>query len=58
MDEILTERSDGVLRVQLNRPAKLNAMTAAMYIALAEIFSPVKSNIGPTGEWSPGIHFG
>src|ERR1700743_3879488 len=38
MDEILTERSDGVLRVELNRPAKLNAMTAAMYIALAEIF--------------------
>jgi enoyl-CoA hydratase/carnithine racemase len=36
MEEIITERSDSVLRVQLNRPAKKNAMTVAMYAALAE----------------------
>jgi len=36
MSEILTERSGGVLTVQLNRPAKKNAMTSAMYLALAE----------------------
>jgi enoyl-CoA hydratase/carnithine racemase len=37
MDEIVTERSEGILRVQLNRPDKLNAMTSSMYIRLAEI---------------------
>ncbi len=37
MDEIVTERSDGVLRVQLNRPEKLNAMTSGMYLELADI---------------------
>src|SRR5271163_277416 len=36
MDEIITELSDNVLRVQLNRPSKKNAMTGAMYAALAE----------------------
>src|SRR5580692_3486907 len=39
MDEIITERSASVLRVQLNRPAKRNAMTSNMYVALAEIFA-------------------
>jgi enoyl-CoA hydratase/carnithine racemase len=37
MDEIITERSEGILRVQLNRPAKRNAMTARMYVTLADI---------------------
>jgi len=36
MEEIITELSDSVLRVQLNRPSKKNAMTVAMYAALAE----------------------
>jgi enoyl-CoA hydratase/carnithine racemase len=36
MEEILTELSGNVLRVQLNRPSKKNAMTLAMYAALAE----------------------
>jgi enoyl-CoA hydratase/carnithine racemase len=36
MTEILTERSANILRVQLNRPAKKNAMTAAMYIGMAD----------------------
>ena len=38
MSDIVTERSNGILRVELNRPAKKNAMTAAMYTSLAEIF--------------------
>ncbi|MBV9924071.1 MAG: enoyl-CoA hydratase [Acidobacteria bacterium] len=37
MSEILTERSGSILRVTLNRPAKKNAMTSAMYNALADI---------------------
>src|SRR5262249_15188294 len=38
MSDINTERSASILRVELNRPAKKNAMTAAMYTRLAEIF--------------------
>ncbi len=41
MDEILTDRADGIIRVQLNRPAKKNAMTSRMYVTLAEIFDEV-----------------
>ena len=36
MNEVLTERSGSILKVQLNRPAKKNAITTAMYVALAE----------------------
>ena len=39
MDEIITERSASVLRVQLNRPAQKNAMTSSMYVTLADIFT-------------------
>src|SRR6266849_1108963 len=39
MNDIITERSDSVLRIQLNRPASKHAMTSAMYIALAEVFN-------------------
>src|SRR6202040_3013104 len=39
MDEIVTERAGSVLRVQLNRPAKKNAMTSSMYVTLAGIFN-------------------
>jgi enoyl-CoA hydratase/carnithine racemase len=39
MEEIVTERTGSILRVQLNRPTKLNAMTSAMYVALADIFN-------------------
>jgi enoyl-CoA hydratase/carnithine racemase len=39
MDEILTERSENVLRVQLNRPMKRNAMTSRMYATLADVFN-------------------
>jgi enoyl-CoA hydratase/carnithine racemase len=37
--DIITELSDGILRVELNRPEKLNAMTSSMYAKLADIFS-------------------
>jgi enoyl-CoA hydratase/carnithine racemase len=38
MSDIVTERSGAILRVELNRPAKKNAMTAAMYTGLADTF--------------------
>jgi len=39
MEEIITERSDGILRVELNRPSRKNAMTVGMYLALADILN-------------------
>jgi len=39
MDEIITEQSGNIFRVELNRPAKKNAMTSRMYEALADIFN-------------------
>src|SRR3979411_851579 len=39
MADIVTERAGSVLRIQLNRPTKRNAMTSAMYVALAGIFN-------------------
>ena len=39
MSDILTERSESVLRVQLNRPEKKNAMTSNMYVTLAELLN-------------------
>ena len=35
--EITTEAAAGVLRIQMNRPTKKNAMTFAMYAAIAEL---------------------
>ncbi len=37
--EIVTDRSGSVLRVQLNRPAKKNAMTFNMYATLADLLN-------------------
>jgi enoyl-CoA hydratase/carnithine racemase len=39
MNELLNERCGSILKVQFNRPAKKNAMTAAMYIGLADLLS-------------------
>jgi enoyl-CoA hydratase/carnithine racemase len=39
MNKIVTERSEGVLRIELNRPAKRNAMNSSMYATLADIFN-------------------
>ena len=38
MSDILSERSGAIVRVTLNRPAKKNAMTSEMYVALAGVF--------------------
>jgi enoyl-CoA hydratase/carnithine racemase len=46
MTEIVTEHSDGVLRVELNRPAKRNAMTMGMYMALADVFTAAAKDEG------------
>ena len=39
MSDIITERTDGIVRVQLNRPAQKNAMTSSMYTSLADILN-------------------
>jgi enoyl-CoA hydratase/carnithine racemase len=39
MVDIITEHADRILGVQFNRPTKRNAMTSAMYVALAGIFN-------------------
>jgi enoyl-CoA hydratase/carnithine racemase len=39
MDDIITEQSGSVLRVQLNRPTRKNAMTSSMYATLANVFN-------------------
>ena len=39
MSDIIKERSGSILRVQLNRPAKKNAMTMSMYVTLADILN-------------------
>ncbi|MCW3100774.1 MAG: enoyl-CoA hydratase [Chthonomonadaceae bacterium] len=39
MSEIITERSGSILRVQLNRPEKKNAMTMSMYATLADLLN-------------------
>jgi len=44
MDEIITELSGSILRVELNRPAKRNAMTSSMYVVLADIFNDTAKN--------------
>jgi enoyl-CoA hydratase/carnithine racemase len=37
MSDLVVERSGNILSVQLNRPAKKNAMTSSMYITMAEL---------------------
>src|SRR6266567_4948187 len=39
MSDIITECSGNILRIQLNRPERKNAMTSAMYITLADLFN-------------------
>ena len=39
MNEIITEQSGPILCVELNRPAKRNAMTSSMYATLADVFN-------------------
>ena len=45
MSDIIAERSENILNIQLNRPTKKNAMTSNMYITMAEILEDaVKSD--------------
>jgi enoyl-CoA hydratase/carnithine racemase len=46
MGEIITDRSQSILRVELNRPAKKNAMTSRMYVMLADIFNEAAEDDG------------
>ncbi|HJZ96487.1 MAG TPA: enoyl-CoA hydratase [Candidatus Solibacter sp.] len=39
MSDIITERSASILRVQLNRPDKKNAMTSSMYVTMADVLN-------------------
>src|SRR6476659_4372159 len=39
MSDIITERSGNILRIQLNRPARKNAMTVAMYNTMADLLN-------------------
>jgi len=39
MSDIVTERSGNILSIQLNRPAKKNAMTSSMYVTMAELLN-------------------
>jgi enoyl-CoA hydratase/carnithine racemase len=39
MSDVVSERSGHILSVQLNRPAKKNAMSSSMYLAMAEILN-------------------
>ena len=46
MSDIIKERSGSILRVQLNRPAKKNAMTMSMYVTLADILNDAAKDEG------------
>jgi enoyl-CoA hydratase/carnithine racemase len=37
MSDIVTDRTENILSIQLNRPAKKNAMTSSMYVTMAEL---------------------
>src|SRR5712671_5307721 len=39
MSDIISELSESILRVQLNRPDKKNAMTSSMYVTLADLLN-------------------
>jgi enoyl-CoA hydratase/carnithine racemase len=39
MSDIITERSGSILRIQLNRPERKNAMTLAMYNTMADLLN-------------------
>ena len=36
MDHIITDKRDGILRIEINRPDKRNALTSAMYQSMAD----------------------
>jgi enoyl-CoA hydratase/carnithine racemase len=46
MSDILKERSGSIVRIQLNRPAKKNAMTMSMYVTLADLLNDAAKDKG------------
>jgi len=46
MPDIVTERSGSILRIQLNRPAKKNALTSSMYGAIADLLDGAAKDDG------------
>jgi enoyl-CoA hydratase/carnithine racemase len=46
VDEMITERAGSILRIELNRPAKKNAMTSSMYLALAALLKGAAADEG------------
>jgi enoyl-CoA hydratase/carnithine racemase len=46
MSDIITEHSESILRVQLNRPHAKNAMTSSMYVTLADILNDAAKDEG------------
>ena len=46
MSDIVTERSESILRIQFNRPSKKNAMTFAMYISMADLLNAAAKDDG------------
>lgn len=39
MNEMATERTESILRIQLNRPQKKNAMTSNMYVSIVQLLN-------------------
>jgi len=46
MSDIVTERLGNILSIQLNRPAKKNAMTSSMYITMADLLNGAAKDDG------------
>src|SRR4051794_4005088 len=44
MSDVVAERSGSILRIQLNRPARKNALTSAMYITIADSLNEAAKN--------------
>jgi enoyl-CoA hydratase/carnithine racemase len=44
MEHIITENRDGILRIEINRPDKKNALTAAMYQAMADAIKAAEAD--------------
>jgi len=44
MKNILTENKDGILRIEIDRPDKKNALTAAMYQAMADALTAAEAD--------------
>jgi len=46
MSDIITERLGSILRIELNRPVKKNAMTVSMYVTLADLLTQAAKDEG------------